>query len=282
MLGHRARACRSRAGRRRQPRPRVMAARVTARQPPGSTAGPRRAALDDREPVGRQRSATGRPRRPATVTRTSAPRRPARARSGSSRAARRRGRRRRSPRAAIVRSPTRTSIQAPMASRFGAGLRELHRRASGPSAPGAAASPAPTLRQSLTFSRRVDLDEVEQAVEVEVDQGRAPRARRSRRCRPSSAPSTKVPSGWPRSRLLGSFAAKSGMRLDVALGDEQVDEAVVVDVRRTRRARRSRAASSPPAKGGARSRRGRSAMSVVGGPGRRRRPASGACCRPGW
>ena len=58
----------------------------------------------------------------------------------------------------------------------------------------------------------------------------APRAGRSRRCPPPPRPSTNVPSAWPISRLLGSRVALPDLRVDVALADEQVDEAVVVDV----------------------------------------------------
>ena len=39
-----------------------------------------------------------------------------------------------------------------------------------------------------------------------------------------------LPSPCCSSRLLGSFTAKSGMIPDIALGDEQIDEAVIVHV----------------------------------------------------
>ena len=73
-----------------------------------------------------------------------------RARSGSSRAGRRRGRRRRSARGAASTSPTLTSIQAPIASRFGPGCASrsaepvAHRRRL------ARRRRRPTFRQSLT------------------------------------------------------------------------------------------------------------------------------------
>ena len=72
---------------------------------------------------------------------------------------------------------------------------------------GLAASPEPTFRQSFTGSTEVDLDEVEQAVEVEVGQRGAAARARSRRCRRRRRASVNVPSAGPRNRLLGSFAA---------------------------------------------------------------------------
>ena len=94
-----------------------------------------------------------------------------------------------------VRSPTLTSTHAPIASRFGAGSVQPQRRASGPSAPAPRPCRPPTFRHSLTFSRRVDLDEVQQPVQVEVGERGAAAAREAddagllgalaRTCRPA-------------------------------------------------------------------------------------------------
>ena len=56
----------------------------------------------------------------------------------------------------------------------------------------------------------VDLDQVEQAVEIEVGQRGAAALGRSSTIPASSAPSMNVPSGWPSSRLLGSFCGVVG------------------------------------------------------------------------
>ena len=105
-----------------------------------------------------------------------------------------------------------TSIQAPMASRFGPACVEpdgdpvAHRRRA------ARRRPTPTLRQSSTRLAVVDLDEVEQAVEVEVGERGAAAAVEARRSRRSAPASANVPSGWPSSRLLGSRMRVVGLR----------------------------------------------------------------------
>ena len=75
-------------------------------------------------------------------------------------------------------SPTLTSIQAPIASRFGPGWVSRSAEPVARPAPDAAAPPStPTFRQTRTGVVVEDLDEVGQAVEVEVGQGRTAAAR---------------------------------------------------------------------------------------------------------
>ena len=127
-----------------------------------------------------------------------------------------------------IRSPSLTSIQAPIASGLGPSLR---RRTREPVAHRLrlSASPAPTLRHSGTFSRAVHLDQVEQAVEVEVDQRRPAAARRVDDAGCLGALDERAV-GLAEKQVARVLRGVVGHRLDVALGDEQVHEAVVVDV----------------------------------------------------
>ena len=77
-----------------------------------------------------------------------------------------------------TRSPTRTSIQAPIASRFGTRLRRARTASQCAHRLGTrAVACEPTLRHSSTGLATVHLHEVEQPVEVEVDERRAPSPR---------------------------------------------------------------------------------------------------------
>ena len=69
-------------------------------------------------------------------------------------------------------SPTRTSIHAPMASRFGPGWRSVT-ASQLPIGAGCAASPGAHVPPELHRGAVVHLDQVEHAVEVEVGQGGA-------------------------------------------------------------------------------------------------------------
>ena len=93
-----------------------------------------------------------------------------------------------------------------MASTFGAGWRSRTaiQWPIGSGRVGVAAADVAPQRHRLDA---VDHDEVEQPVEVEVDEGGAAGPVVADDARPSSAPSTNVPSAWPISRLLGSRVA---------------------------------------------------------------------------
>ena len=90
-----------------------------------------------------------------------------------------------------VRSHDAISIQAPIASRFGPAWSSRNATQC-PIGSGSSGVPEPTLRHTWTGSRRGHDDEVEQAVEVQVDERRSrprakPRSRRRRgldKCRP--------------------------------------------------------------------------------------------------
>ena len=121
-----------------------------------------------------------------------------------------------------MRSPTRTSTHAPTASTLGAGWRS--RTATQlPIAAGASASPAPTLRHTDDRLDAVDDDEIEQPVEVEVDESGA--------AGPVVADDAGV-LGALDERAVGLADQQVAritrgvalLGLDVALGDEQVEE----------------------------------------------------------
>ena len=112
-----------------------------------------------------------------------------------------------------------------MASVFGAGWRSR----TSTNRPGRSASPAPVLRHSVTGSAAVDDDEVEQPIEVEVDERRAA-------CPLVADDAGRLGTfderavGLPDEQVAGVACGVAGLVLDIALGDEQIGEGVVVDV----------------------------------------------------
>ena len=128
----------------------------------------------------------------------------------------------------VVRSPTRVSSHAPMASTLGAGWR---RRTAAHEPIGAGRSPSPRADVAPELGRRgaVDDDEVEQPVEVEVDDGRAARPLVAHDPRRLGALHERAV-GLPDQQVVRIAGGVPLLGLDVALGDEQVGHAVVVDV----------------------------------------------------
>ncbi len=95
-----------------------------------------------------------------------------------------------------------------MASGFGAGWSSWT-SIQWPIASGCAASPPPTLRHTVDRRTPVDDDDVEQAVEVEVDDGRASRALEARRCQPTRPPRR---TSRPPDRSAGCWGRRSPAR----------------------------------------------------------------------
>ena len=112
-------------------------------------------------------------------------------------------------------SPAFTSTIAPIASRLAPACR---RRSDSqlPIGAGDPAVPAPTLRQTRTGSPRFTSTRSGSPSRLRSASD-APLARAKFRIPADSAPSTNDPSGWPRSRLLGSRLAWSGIALTLPL-----------------------------------------------------------------